>query len=288
MEWYIVVVVLSALALTAGLITSYGNHRWRVQTNRLLRELEDARQPVSPPQYDPQELDSLPEPVQQFFRTVLTPGQPVVSAVTIEHVGTFNTGEKGEQWKSFRSRQRVVIRRPGFVWDARVQFAPGVAVYVHDAYVAGRGILTAKLFGLLKLMDVPDTPALAEGELMRFLAESAWYPTALLPSQGVQSEAVDATSAKATLRDGNISVTMLFRFHEEGWIDSIRVEARGRLAENKVIPTPWEGRWSSYERRHGMLIPTEGEVAWLLPEVRRAYWRGRVVGIDYEPSNALA
>lgn len=288
MEWYIVVVVLSALALTAGLITSYGNHRWRVQTNRLLRELEDARQPVSPPQYDPQELDSLPEPVQQFFRTVLTPGQPVVSAVTIEHVGTFNTGEKGEQWKSFRSRQRVVITRPGFVWDARVQFAPGLDVYVHDAYVAGRGILTVKLFGLVKLMDVPDTPALAEGELMRFLAESAWYPTALLPSQGVQWEAVDATSAKATLRDGNISVTMLFRFHEEGWIDSVRVEARGRLAGNKVIPTPWEGRWSSYERRHGMLIPTEGEVAWLLPEGRRAYWRGRVVGIDYEPSNALA
>lgn len=282
MEWLIAPVVLGVLAMTTT--WAAGNHRWQAQTKRLLRELEDARQPVSPPQYDPWELDSLPEPVQRFFRTVLTPGQPVVSAVTIGHTGTFNTGEKGEQWKPFRSRQRVVIKRPGFVWDARVQFAPGVNVYVHDAYVAGRGILTAKLFGLLTLMDAPDTPALAEGELMRFLAESAWYPTALLPSHGVLWEAVDATSAKATLQDGNISLTMLFRFHEEGWIDSVRMEARRRMAGNKVIPTPWEGRWSSYERRNGMLIPTEGEVAWLLPEGRKVYWRGRIVTIDYEYS----
>jgi hypothetical protein len=26
------------------------------------------------------------------------------------------------------------------------------------------------------------------------------------------------------------------------------------------------GQWSNYERRDGMCIPTEGEVAWLLPK----------------------
>lgn len=37
----------------------------------------------------------------------------------------------------------------------------------------------------------------AQGELMRFFAEAAWYPTALLPSQGVRWQAVDDTSARA-------------------------------------------------------------------------------------------
>lgn len=40
---------------------------------------------------------------------------------------------------------------------------------------------------------------LAEGEFMRFFAEAAWYPTALLPSQGVRWQAVDAHTASARL-----------------------------------------------------------------------------------------
>lgn len=282
--WIALVALVTLMAATAWLV-AHGKHLWQAQTKRLLRELESARQPVTPSRYTPQELVGLPEPVQKFFRTVLTPGQPLVSATTVEHAGQFNTSMKGEQWKPFRSRQRVVTRRPGFVWDARVRFAPGFNVRVHDAYVAGRGILTARLFGWLKLTEMPDSPELAKGELMRFFAESAWYPTVLLPSQGVQWEAVDDTSARATLQDGNITLTMLFRFHEDGWIRSVYVDDRGRLVGNEVVPTPWEGRWGSYERREGMLIPTEGEVAWLLPEGRKAYWRARIVSIEYEYSD---
>ena len=40
---------------------------------------------------------------------------------------------------------------------------------------------------------------LARGEFMRWFAEAPWYPTALLPSQGVRWQAVDDTSAQATL-----------------------------------------------------------------------------------------
>jgi len=117
---------------------------------------------------------------------------------------------------------------------------------------------------------------------MRFIAEAPWYPTALLPSQGVQWEAVDDTSAKATLKDGETTLTLLFRFHENGLIGSVRAEARGRTVAGKVIPTPWEGRWSNYELRDGMYIPLEGEVAWLLPDGPKPYWRGKIIKIHYE------
>jgi len=97
-----------------------------------------------------------------------------------------------------------------------------------------------------------------------------------LPGQGVQWEAVDDSSAVATMKDGGITLTMLFRFDERGLIESVRAEARGRTVAGEVIPTPWEGRWSRYEVRDGMLVPLEGEVAWLLPEGRKPYWRGRI------------
>jgi len=116
---------------------------------------------------------------------------------------------------------------------------------------------------------------------MRFLAETAWYPTALLPGQGVRWEPVDEHSARATLTDGATTVTLLFRFDPAGLVRSVQAAARGRTVGSQVIPTPWEGHWSNYQWRDGMLVPTEGEVAWLLPQGRQPYWRGRITRIAY-------
>ncbi len=69
---------------------------------------------------------------------------------------------------------------------------------VHDAYVNGRAVLTARLFGLIKVMESPDSPELT-GELLRFLAEGPWYPTALLPGPHVSWEPIDDDSARLTL-----------------------------------------------------------------------------------------
>jgi hypothetical protein len=159
---------------------------------------------------------------------------------------------------------------------------PGLPVRVHDAYIAGEGTLHASLLGLFTVVDMRGTRDVAEGELMRFFAEAAWYPTALLPSQGVHWEAVDDHSAKATLEEGDITITMLFTFNEEGLIDTVRAEARGRAVGEEVIPTPWHGRFWNYEERNGMRVPLDGEVAWLLPEGEKPYWRGHITEIRYQ------
>jgi len=123
---------------------------------------------------------------------------------------------------------------------------------VHDAYVAGEGVLHATLCGLFSLVNLRGTGDVAEGELMCFFAETAWYPTALLPSQGVQWEAVDNRSARGTLTDGAIALTLLSTFDEQGLIETVRAEARGRTVGGKVVPTPWRGRITEivYEFAH--------------------------------------
>lgn len=60
----------------------------------------------------------------------------------------------------------------------------GLSVQVQDAYATGEGILHATLLGLFSLADMRGGGNLAEGELMGFFAEAAWYPMALLPTQG--------------------------------------------------------------------------------------------------------
>ena len=274
-------VALGACVAVAAVIL-YGDLRWKSGTTTLRKRLETARLPIDPKIFDRRELERLPAPVQRYLRTVLTHGQPMVAAVSVEHRGTFNMGEAAEQWKPFTSTQRVVTRRPGFDWDARIAMLPGLSVRVHDAYVAGEGILHAAVFGLLSVVKQRDAGELARGELMRFLAEAAWYPTALLPSQDVRWEPVDDHSARATLREGGIALTLLFRFNPDGLIDTVRAEARGRTISGKTVATPWQGRFSNYAVRDGMHIPLDAEVAWLLPEGAKPYWRGRITQLRYE------
>ncbi len=281
--------VAGALALVAIAVAAasvYGAWRWDAGTRALRARLDAGRQPVRPARYDARELEGLPAPVQRYFRAVLKDGRPMVVAARMTHAGTFNASETGEQWKAFTSTQYVVTQRPGFDWDGRIAMLPGLPVRVHDAYVSGEGILHATLLGLITLAELRGTPEMAEGELMRYLAEAPWYPTALLPSQNVRWASVDDSSAQATLRDGEASVTLLFRFDAQGLIASVRAEARGRMVEGKVVPTPWEGRWRDYEVREGMRVPLEGEVAWLLPGGARPYWRGRLTSLAYAAADS--
>jgi hypothetical protein len=278
----ILLIVLIALAAVLGGAQFYGAYRWNASTQKLRARLDAARVHVQPQVIDVRELEGLPAPVQRYFRIVLKEGQPMMAGVLLQHKGTFNMSETTEQWKPFTSDQKVVTQRPGFDWDGRVAMIPGLPMRVHDAYVIGEGILHASLLGVFSLVDLRGTGDIAECELMRFFAEAAWYPTALLPSQGVRWEAVNDRSAHATLTEGAITLTMLFTFNEQGFIDTVRAKARGRTVGGKVIPTPWHGRFWNYDERVGMRVPLDGEVAWLLPEGVKPYWRGRITNIVYE------
>jgi hypothetical protein len=271
----------SIAAIVAGL-AAYGAARWAGSTRALLFRLEGTRLPATTSRYDAHELEGLPAPVKRYFRSVLKDGQPTIAAATVEHAGTFNLNPTDERWKPFTSKQRVVTRRPGFVWNARIAMVPGIAVYVHDAYVDGEGILNPAILGLFSLAGQIDAGDLAQGEFVRFFAETAWYPTALLPSQGVHWDAADDHSATATLADGKVSVTMLVSFNDAGLIEPVRVEARAARVGNAVVPTPWEGHMSNYQERDGMLVPLTAEASWLRLDGRKPYWRGTITSITYE------
>ena len=286
LKWAVVgaALLIALLVLVIGAAV-YGSRRWEQGSQAILARLEAARTPPSPARYDARELFGLPAPVQRFFRAALKDGQPIVAAASVTHTGSINMSATAEQWKPFTSRQRVITRRPGFDWDARIMMLPGVPAHVHDAYIAGEGLLRGALFGLVPVVNIAGTPEIARGELLRFFAETAWYPTALLPSQGVYWEAVDETSARATLTDGAVVVTLLLRFNAGGLIDTVRAESRDRVVDGKNVSAPWQGRFWNYAERGGMRVPLDGEVAWILPEGVKTYWRGTTTSLNYEFAN---
>jgi hypothetical protein len=257
-----------------------GSVAWQRGTARLVERLDAVPTQGGPTTYSPDELQGLPAPVARFFGFALTPGQPLIRSARIEHRGDFRMALDAS-WEPFASVQHFTVHRPGFVWDARIRMAPLVDVRVRDSYVDGHGGMLARALGVITVVDQSATPHIDAGSLHRYLLESAWFPTALLPSQGVRWEAIDDRSARATLTDAGISVSMDAHFGERGEI--VRVEAeRLRDVDGAGVPTPFVARVGRYERIDGMMIPTQGAVEWILPEGVWQFWRGRIASARYE------
>ncbi|MDF2179890.1 hypothetical protein P2G88_16680 [Aliiglaciecola sp. CAU 1673] len=277
--FFISIVILLLLVLAIGVF------RWYQFGQRLQERLLLHRQKRPVCRADVTELRDLPDIVQRFFCMALKDKQSVVERIEVMHQGTFNMGKDKKDWKPFTSDQIVTTSRPGFDWYGKIKVAPGLWAWVHDAYVAGEGILKASLWGILPLVRLQDKQEIAKGELMRYLAEAAWYPSALLPSQGVQWQAEDANSAWASLVDGDVSVSLRFTFNDRGEITRVYSPARGRFDGKNCVPTPWQGRFWNYQERNGMRIPMQGEVAWLTESGEKPYWRGRITAIHHDFAN---
>ena len=256
-----------------------GNVRWASSTKvQAFALLEAARMPAPAGRYNAREINLLPPAVQRYFRAVLKDGQPLIATATFELAGTINMSTTGENWKPFTSWQRAVVHRPGFLWNGRVAMLPGFAAYVHDSYIAGEGTLHAAMLGLVTVAEGQGGGEIARGELMRYFAETAWYPTALLPSEGVRWTAVDDRSAKATLVDGSISSTLLFRFNDAGLIASVHADERGSGVGKGMVMLPWDCSVSNYQLRHGMMVPTRGEAV----KGGKPYFVGDLTSLVYE------
>lgn len=226
------------------------------------------------------QLAGLPAPVVRYFEFALTPGQPLYRTVRIEHRGEFRSGLDAP-WSPFKSVEHLSVEPPGFVWDAKIRMSPLLTVRVRDSYLEGTGSMKAGVAGVIPVVNAWGRTDLASGALHRYLAEAVWLPTALLPGRGVTWEPIDDNTARATLTDFGVTVSLDFRFNARGEAVSVYTPSRYRDVNGKGVPTPWEGHHWRYERINGMMVPREGEVAWILPEGRLTYWRGRIIRAEY-------
>lgn len=266
--------VLAGLAaLTLGVVL-YNRRRLARARERLAADLlaasGDTDRRVSPSDYA-----DLPDPVQRYFETVLGADRPYVRTVRIEQDGQFRLGGPDADWKPLTATQHVTVDPPGFVWDATIHVAPRFPARVVDAYVDGEGLLRGTVLSTVPVVDVPASPEMNEAELLRYLAEAVWYPTALLPTEGVRWESVDETAARATVEDGETSASAVFHFDDGGYVERVTAE-RYRQEDDRFAP--WLGQFRAYEERDGLVVPTAAEVAWT---DEPPYWRATITAIDY-------
>ncbi|WP_135805911.1 DUF6544 family protein [Halorussus marinus] len=243
----------------------------------LLADADRSRRAVAP-----EEFAGLPDPVRRYLDLALADDRSHVRTARLRQRGEFRLGGAESAWKPFAATHHVAVRPPGFVWDAAIEAAPLVPVRVVDSYVGGTGGLRATLFGLVAVADPAPTPELDEGELVRYLAEAVWLPSALAPGAGVAWDPIDDRSARATVDHRGTTASAVFHF-EDDRIVRVTADRPRRLPDGRFESTPWTGSFGRYRERNGVTVPTEASVAWRLPAGDLPYWRARVTGIDHRP-----
>ncbi len=218
-----------------------------------------------------EQLSGLPEPVQRYFRHVLKDGQPYISYVRLTHNGQFRAG-LDKDFTNIEGEQYFTAEKPGFIWKGTTSMFAA-----RDMYLSDKGRLVVSLFSLYNIVD-GSGENFNEGELQRWLAESVWFPTNLLPNERNQWSAIDANSAKLSFKYRAVSFAYIVTFNEVGEITQMETQ-RFMGEENRE---PWLCKPADYQETNGVIIPMKAEVIWKLEKGEVSYAKFNVKKIEYD------
>lgn len=256
--------------------------RKNAKTAALAEKLEYASTSGKRGIIDTVSLSNLPEPVKRYFHYVLDDSTRFIRLARYQQRGRIKIDPGSTKWSHFEASQIVSENPVGFLWDAKIRIFPSVFVRIIDVFEDGVGSGEVSLMSAITLGSDKNHPKLNAGALYRYLAESVWHPTALLPQSGVKWKAVDKYTAIASLSVDDVSVSLEFRFNNLGQITGIYTEERFGKFGDRYIRYPWEGYFSNYQDFDGVKIPTKGEVGWHLPEGWWLFWKGTIIQAEFD------
>ena len=222
-------------------------------------------------------MSGLPAPVERYLAFALPAGSARPRQATLRQEGSFR---RGTAWCPFTATETFTADPPAFAWEAAIRMMPLVTVRVRDSYEAGVGRMRATWAGILTFVNQGGTPAMASASLLRWLAEAAWFPVALMPREQLRWEGTGPDTARVHLADRGVEVSLDVRFGMDGGIVEVNAK-RHRDVRGTQVLTPWRGRFADYSMVGGLMIPLTGEVAWIVDGKEEPYWRGRVTGAEF-------
>jgi len=167
--------------------------------------------------------------------------------------------DPASRWMKFSARQTISSYACAFEWRART--GPLGTVSVRDALSGGEGALDVRALGFITIAHLAPSPTLTRGELMRYLAEVAWAPDAILFNTALRwrSDGSDRLIVGAGAGDAEAEVTLTL--DGDGRIVSVFAADRPRGVKDTFTPTPWQGRFTDYRQHQGFWLPFSGEVS---------------------------
>ena len=206
------------------------------------------------------------------------------TTVKLKQTGRMKKQLGAASWLSFTATQTISTSECAFDWRARA--GPLGMVSARDALKDAEGRFDILALGFIPIARAEHSSALLRGELMRYLAELAWAPDAILFNSALRwrESGPDELAVSADVGEAAAEVTL--SLDSDGRIAGAFAPDRPRSATAPVLPTPWRGRFSDYRHHGNMWLPFAGEVAWEIDGKETIYWQGRIE--SWEASSDVA
>ncbi len=219
----------------------------------------------------------LPEPVQRYMQYTGVVGKPWTENVWLKQIGKFRQGLE-KPWMPMLAEQIYTTSPAGFIWNAKFKLAGLPLLRATDRYEKGKGHMSGKLAGIIKVFDVQGEK-LDQGTMLRYLSEMIWFPIAFL-GENISWKSRDNHSATVTFTDYGKSVSGIMYFDDEGRFTNFTTQ-RYREIDGEYSLDSWSTPVNEYGIMAGLNLPIKGQAVWNLQSGDLPYIELEIKEIEY-------
>jgi len=231
------------------------------------------------------DMQHLPEPVKKYIRFTGFVGKEKISNAFLKGSGQIRSSEKSG-WMQFTSEQYNFFETPfrAFYIRAVKMGVPAVSLHLYKNETA---TMVIKLLNLFKVVNAKG-PEMNQGETVTVLNDMCFMAPGSLISKNITWETMDTGQVKATLTNGQITVSAILTFDEEGKLVNFLSFDRFETSDGKIyINNPWETPVTEYRTVYGYRLPSKADVIYKRPEGNFCYLEFRLEDIEYNVKNLV-
>ncbi len=224
------------------------------------------------------DIQSLPQPVQNYLRYSGVINQPKVKNIRIVFEGEMR--DKGKDWFKFNSLQYNFFDDPTRMFFMKAKMF-GITVPGYHEYQDANAVMQVKLFGCFSVINAKG-PEMNKAETVTVFNDMCLMAPATLIDKRIQWEPISNTSVKATFTNDGIKISAVLYFNDKGQLVNFISDDRYAISNMKQyrFSTPV----SDYKLINGINVATYGETIWHYPEGEFVYGKFYMKNISYNVS----
>ena len=245
---------------------------------RETEEILEAAKTSDPVIITDSDIQQLPAPVQQWMRSTGIIGKPAINSASVKQKALMKMKQQQQDWYVAQAEQYTTLNPPAFIWTVNMEMSPLIKIRGRDKFVGGMGEMLIKMNSIINVVNEKG-PRMDEGTLQRFLGELVWFPSLAL-SPYIEWEAIDKTTAKATMTYKECTGSGTFYFNENGdFIKFVALRFNGNKADAKRYP--WVLTVDDYAVFEGIKVPSKMKATWKLDEGDWTWLDLEISSIEY-------
>lgn len=225
-----------------------------------------------------QDLEHLPNPVQNYLRYVGVIGHPKVKS--FRAVYKVKMRSKDQDWFTFTSEQYSFTEDPTRLYFLEARFK-GLPTVGYHKYMDEQASMKIKLLGWIPVADEKGE-ALFKAETVTYFNDLCVMAPGALIDPKIFWKTINDSVVEATFTNKGVTIKAQLFFNEKGQLVNFISNDRLDINENKNYPfsTPL----GDYKKIGAFMLPHHGEAVWEYDDGLFTYGKFELKSIEYNVS----